>query len=748
MTSLCHRSPAILTRHAVSVGTTIIRDTDGIAHVRAGDESGAFRGQGFAAAQDRLWQMEFDRRKAAGRLGEVVGPSAVAADRYHLRLGIARAAQADHERLSDRTKAMFAAYARGVNEAIATINPLPPEFGLLDAPPPAEWEPWHSIAVFKVRHLWMGTAEVKLWRSAVASVLGPTMAARLWPSLPGVHIDPDVVEEVATMGLDSAVAETARVLADLEALGVGGAASNNFVLAGDRTQTGMPIMAGDPHRAIDLPNVYWQNHVTWTGNDATDVIGLSFPGVPGFPHFGHNADVAWSITHGMADDQDLFVERFGADDPIVERRTEMIPVAGGDDVSVECLTTANGPIVAGGPSAGVGIAMRWTATAAPDATYECLLPQMSARSVNDVDAAFEQWVVPCNNVLVADRAGDIAYRFRGRLARRPDANGWTIVDGSDASNAWTGFVDDSELLRLQNPACGFLLTANNPIGNGPYVSHDWAHPARANRLTELLSSGDAWTTEDARAVLGDTHSAVAASFARRIASLTVHTAVEIAAQQALGSWNHHMDASSGPAVIYATTRAELVRLLSERFELHRAPAVDGIGYTLGQATRAMHIRAGFLIDDDGLVTDDLLGSAFRSAIHTLAQQLGGDVAAWRWGALHTAGFHHPLAALRPDLTSSLPRPAPVELGGDNESIWAAGTVPPSMRSVTGPVARYVFDIANWDRSGWVVPHGVHGNPASPHHDDQLGRWAALELSPMRFSAAAVDAAAESTIVLS
>ena len=726
------------------MATTIIRDSDGIAHVRADDEAGAFRGQGFAAAQDRLWQMEFDRRKALGRLSEVVGPSAVGADRYHLRLGIARAAQDDYSRLSARTVAMFEAYASGVDEAVSGLDALPPEFGLLDAPPPAPWEPWHSIAVFKVRHLWMGTAEVKLWRSAVASVVGPTMAARLWPSVPGVHIDPDVVEEISTMGLDSAVAETAAVLADLEVLGSAGAASNNFVIHGSRTTTGLPLMAGDPHRAIDLPNVYWQNHLTWPDSD---VIGLSFPGVPGFPHFGHNAEVAWSITHGMADDQDLFLERFGDADRVVARRLESIPVAGGDDVEVECLETANGPIVAGGPEAGVGIAMRWTATAAPDTTYECLLPQMLATSVDELDRAFEGWVVPCNNVLIADRSGDIGYRFRGRLAVRGDANGWTIVDGADPSTAWTGFVDDADLWRIRNPDRGFLLTANNPIGDGPYVSHDWAHPARANRLTSLLGERSTWSGDDALATLGDTHSAVAASFARRVAALTVRSSPERSAQDLLADWDHHMDASSGAAVVYATTRAELVRLLSERLRVHEAPCVDGFGFTLGQAVRAVHLRVGFLIEDDDLVDDDLLGAAFRSAVHTLTQQLGGDVSAWRWGALHTAGFHHPLAALRPDLRGDLSRPASVELGGDNECVWAAGTLPPSMKSITSPVARYVFDVADWDRSGWIVPHGVHGDPTDPHHADQLDRWAAVELAPMRYSEALVDRVTESTTEL-
>ena len=201
-----------------------------------------------------------------------------------------------------------------------------------------------------------------------------------------------------------------------------------------------------------------------------------------------------------------------------------------------------------------------------------------------------------------------------------------------------------------------------------------------------------------------------------------------------------MDASSAAAVVYGATRAELVRLLSERLGVHRAPVVDGFGFTLAQAVRAVHLRVGFLVDDDDLVDDDLLGSAFRSAVHALSHQLGGDVSSWRWGTLHTAGFHHPLAVLRPDLASSLARPDAVELGGDNECIWAAGTAPPSLRSVTSPVARYVFDVADWDRSGWIVPHGVHGDPTDPHHADQLDRWASVELAPMRFSSAVVDAA--------
>lgn len=733
----------------------IVRDVDGIAHVRAADLAGAFRGQGHAATKDRLWQMEFDRRKALGRLAEIIGPAAASSDRHHRRLGLARFAASQHDGLHARTREMLAAYADGVNEALRGLDALPPELDLLDAPPPEPWEPWHSIAVFEVRHLWMGTAEIKLWRTALADTIGPEATARLWPTLDGVTIDAASAAARADAERADVLGDAARLFAELGGGDGGGGGSNNLVLAGTRTATGRPIMAGDPHRAVDVPNVYWQNHVTWPDGD---VIGLSFPGVPGFPHFGHNTEVAWSITHGMADDQDLFVERLrrraggveyrrGADWQEAEVRTEHIAVAGGPTETVECVTTGNGPVVAGDPTTGIGLVMRWTATAGPDTTYDCLLPQMTARSVDELDRALRDWIVPCNNVLLADTGGSIRYRFRGRLAIRGAANRWGVVDGTDHSSAWTGFVADDALRRVPDPDRGYLVTANNPIGDGPYVSHDWAHPARADRLDALLGAGDGWTAADVLGVLGDTHSVVAERLATRLVHVAAHTDVERAAADALISWDHRMDAASAAAAVYAATRSELVMLLADRLGSGDVGAVGDVGYTAAQRARALQLRVGFVVDDADVVPDDLVTDAFRRGVARLVDQLGDDVETWRWGELHRAGFHHPLALLRPDLAGRLTMPDAVPLGGDNECVWASGSIPPSLRATTGPVARYVMDVGDWDASGWIVPHGVHGDPRSPHFTDQLDDWADVGLRPMRFSAAVVDVATASVLDL-
>lgn len=739
--------------------TTIVRDVDGVAHVRAGNAADAFRGQGYAAAVDRLWQMEFDRRRAAGTLAALIGPAGVASDILHRRVGIGRAAAVSLAALGDTARQALEAYAAGVNAAVSSgAVETPVELQALghglDAVGP--WLPVDSIGLYQVRHLLMGTYEVKLWRSGLVANIGAAAVAALWPDRIGPTMVPSDGDHACVPG--AVLDDLARIGDAITAVSAASdtAASNNLALAPSRTTTGAPILAGDPHRAIDLPNVYWQNHIRCPD---FDVIGLSFAGVPGFPHFGHNASLAWCITHGMADDQDLFVERLRRTDDGVEVlgpdgwgpaavRHETITVAGAPSETIEVVETAHGPIIAGGADLGVGLALAWTATAAPDTTFDALVPMLTATTVAELDRACAPWVLPCNNVLAADRDGSIMYRFRGRLARRPAANGWTVVAGWTADGDWDGFVPDAELTRVTDPDRGFLVTANNPIAvDGPYVSMDFAHPARASRLTARLAADDRWDIEAVGALLGDTHSAVAARFAARLGAVPATSAIERAAQSLLRAWDHRMDADSAAAAVYATCRSELVRLVAHDIGLLR----DGLGPiegpSLKERFRLINTRLATVIDDGAIVADATVADALRLGVRAVQAACGPAPAAWRWGALHRAGFEHPLLLLRPDLADRIPVPPPVELGGDNECVWASGVAPPALTGTAGPVARYVFDLADWDNSRWVVPHGVSGDPRADHHLDQLDDWAHVQYRPMRYTDEAIDAATESTIEL-
>jgi len=245
-----------------------------------------------------------------------------------------------------------------------------------------------------------------------------------------------------------------------------------------------------------------------------EAIGLSFAGVPGFPHFGHNERVAWCITHGMADDQDLFVERLGARElAAADRRTETVSVRGAAPAHVEILTTTRGPVVLGGTHAGVGIALRWATLAEPDPTFDCFLPML--------DAAMRDWVMPCNNLISADVAGSIRYRFRGRVAVRAAANRWTPVPGESLAHAWRGYVAFEDMPHVADPPSGMLAAANDrpAVEGAPYLGVDFSGPTRVRRIRARLESLRAATVDDMCAIHADDLSLVAPLFVRALDAL-------------------------------------------------------------------------------------------------------------------------------------------------------------------------------------------------------------------------------------
>ena len=270
-------------------GVRVYRDRYGVPHVQASTTHDAFFGQGFATAQDRMWHMECDRRWAYGTWAEIVGESGVEQDRTMRKFLLADSARRDYEAANDETRAMFDAYAQGVNAFISTTESLPIEFTLLDTAP-ERWRPEDCIAVFKARHVLMGHLEAKLWRARTVAVLGAERAAAILPQFrkgellivpPGVDYDGDGYDVLSAY---RSGAEHVDWMAD------GNTGSNNWAVHGTRTVSGKPLLAGDPHRPLDTPGVYYQNHIACPEFDA---IGLSFPGCPSFPHFGHNERVAW-----------------------------------------------------------------------------------------------------------------------------------------------------------------------------------------------------------------------------------------------------------------------------------------------------------------------------------------------------------------------------------------------------------------------------------------------------------------------
>ncbi|MFT4235168.1 MAG: penicillin acylase family protein, partial [Microbacterium sp.] len=370
----------------------LYRDEWGIPHVWGTDEDDVAYLQGMAAARDRAWQIEWHRLRAEGRTAAVIGPSGLVFDRFARRAGIDRVARRCFERLDDRTQAWVSRYVDGVNAGLPDGAAGVHEFESLGLAP-GTWQPWTPLSVFSVQQLLFGGFGYKLWREHVAATLG--------------------FEAVAL--LDSEIADASG--------------SNAWAVTGERTASGLPIIAGDPHRAAEFPGVYQQVHLACPG---FDVIGLTFPGVPGVQHFGHAGDVAWGITNAMADYQDLFVEQLtrsgsevlarGADgaEPVAVRH-EVISVSGGEPETLEVLETARGPVIIDEPD-GRAYSLRTPAMVESDLGFAALLPLLHSRTSEDVVAAWRAWVEPVNSGLVADRSGDVRHVVMGRVPLRAARN--------------------------------------------------------------------------------------------------------------------------------------------------------------------------------------------------------------------------------------------------------------------------------------------------------------------------------------
>ncbi|NUR59678.1 MAG: penicillin acylase family protein [Catenulispora sp.] len=695
------------------------RDQHGIPHVRAASPEEAFQAQGRVAALDRGPQMEFVRRRALGTWAEVVGSRAVADDTFVRRVGLAAAARRSYAALGAPAQAVLTAYAAGVNAVLADRlrdDDLPAA--------PAPWEPWHCVAVYLGRHVGMGSMAHKLFRTALlpSAPDGVVWRVRSNAREELMVVPTGTVRRVDREGPPPGHGERVRAwlngLAEVETVAAAAdpaAGSNNWVVSGAHTASGRPLLAGDPHRPFETPGPYWQNHVSC---DAFDAIGLSFPGVPAFPHFGHTAHVAWGITHGMADDQDLFVENLDT----LQAHTELIAVRGADPVEITVHTGAHGGVVVQDAAANTGLALRWTGIAEPDRTLDCLLPMLTAASVAEFDDVMRGWSVPVDHLMTADVHGAVGYRLRGRVPHRHEANSWTAVPGWEPEYAWTGWVPFDAMPAARDPEEGLLVSANNrPTADPePYIAHDFAGPARATRILELLRAAVAGGQALDRAAMQRIHADVTSLTAREFVASLEHVPADEGSRRAellelLRGWDGRMDLGSVAATVYTETRRELLATAP----LPEAGSSHAQLLTHQQRTGTLWLSFQALLAGarDGDTTifgpwPPAVAAALDRAAERLEADLGPDIADWTWGRLHKCRFH----ALLPGVPPLPGRPVP----GDNETVRAAGLhgIETTVAS-SGSVARYVFDLGDWNNSAWVVP-------------EQTDEWYAARLVPMLY----------------
>ncbi len=719
----------------IKEGAVVIRDVHGVPHIYADNLHDLYFALGYCQAQDRLFQMDFYRRAARGRLSEIFGKDLLDADRYLVTMGFARTAKKQIESLPPDLREMVEAFSDGINASIEH-NPLPVEFKILGYRP-ERWTAEDSQAIGNLISFqlagWAYKNEILNW--LVLTKLGPERAAEFLPFIPKETV---FITARAQPGIDGPKIsdESARVLSFFINREL---ASNNWVVSGKKSETGGPILCEDSHESgPEMPTQWHLAHLVGPG---IDVAGAMFPGAPIFV-FGHNDRIAWGVTNFTLDTQDLYLEKinpenenqvmYGGKWVDIETITEKIPVKGDDGVTDEEITvrlTPHGPII-NGVEAGLGetpVSLRAQGFE-PWPLLEAFYRLNTAKNWDEFTGALSIYAAGPQHFVYADIDGTIGYVGAGKCPIRTNSTGLLPKPGWDGKSEWRGYYPFESMPIMKNPEKGYIGTANNPpiSGKSPISLSDyWESPWRAARIEELLASKGRLGTKDMKEMQLDVKSGLAA----RVAPIFVETLRRNATDKlapyidALAAWDYRSSPSSAGAAIFETTFNEL---LIESFS-------DELGGDLfsrfmddkSVATNTLYRlvtddRTSLLFDNTATekreTFDDTLMKAFGSAIVSLSEAQGADPTVWLWGAVHTVEFSHvfgQVKILRPFFNYG-PFPFP----GSDQSLNRGGynKNKPYAVDITASI-RYIVDMADLNASLVVLSTGQCQSLTSPHRED-------------------------------
>lgn len=753
----------------------ILRDEWGVPHIYAANQDDLFFAQGYVHAQDRLWQMEMNRRLCYGTLSELFGPIALDTDRMLRTLGFGRAAANDLKLLDDDARHILDAYSRGVNAFITqNANRLPPEFLLLGCKP-APWQPLDTIVWAKYMGWGLSANwDMELLRAAFIGKLGEEKAAQLEPEQ--VPDNPTILPPAVFRQIAKTMLEQFRAMKPfLPIVGLRGA-SNNWVVDGTKTTTGKPLLANDPHLPILLPGIWYEVHLVAPDFEAT---GVSFPGAPGIV-IGHNREIAWGFTNAFPDVQDLYVEKpnpanprefefCGRWEPATIVREE-IRVKGRAEPHVEeILITRHGPIIShivpladGAPP----IALRWVGHE-PSRLISALMKMNRAQNWNEFTEALRDWTLPSQNMVYADRAGNIGYYQPGLIPIRAKGMGLLPVPGWTGEYEWVGWIPHEELPHAFNPTQHFIASANNQVVGSDYrhfLALDYSNGYRAARITALLTEKEKLTPDDFARMHLDFYCAPAKKFIAHLRELKPRNEFETRALDALRNWDGFLTADSVAGGIYKTMEYFALRRVFADKLGELADYYIGVGFhpvimpitmyydrslvTLGQLLE--HEQSEWYTDaatGKPRTRAEILALALSDAIAALRQNYGDDVARWTWGNLHRAHYHHTLGAQKP-LDKIFNRPSR-PIGGDPSTICQVAYVPrvPIQQVHFAPSWRQIIDLADWDNARAMHHPGQSGHPASKHYDDMIDPWLRGEYHALLWSRAQVERHAVAKLML-
>jgi penicillin amidase len=783
------------------------RDKWGIPHIYAANSHDLFMAQGYVHAQDRFWQMDFWRHIGSGRLAEMFGSSQVDTDKYLRTMGWAKIAQQELQLMNAEMKAYLEAYTDGVNAYLAKHqgSALSLEYAVLRLLNPGyqlePWQPLHSLTWGKVMAYDLGrNFQSEIERTILLKTLNLEQVEELFPSYPQdlPVILPELQNrktqeqdkfdkpELIASGIkviSPAIESIRQPMMALEQLigpvGIG-IGSNNWVISGDRTTTGKPILANDPHLGVQIPSIWYEVglHCTRKNSECPyNVTGFSFAGMLGVI-IGHNDRVAWGVTNVGTDVMDLYIEKINPENPNqyevngkwvdMQLRPETIQVAGSQSIIQTVRYTIHGPILSDvspnlrqfPQNQGVevpskyAVALRWTALEPSKLGYA--IPLLNrAQNWQDFREAARNYDVPAQNLVYADVDGNIGYQMPGKLPVRTKGNGRYPVPGWTDEYEWQGYIDFEQLPKSYNPPQGYIATANNLVQSQypDLITTDWVYGYRAKRIVEMISqSTQPISLVDVQSMQGDNQNLNAQTLVPLLEAISFNTPRLQAAQKLLRNWNLQLGMTSSTAALFEVFWKHL---LADTFhdQLPSQYFPDGGDRWYTVVKNIAQQPDSFWWDNRNTPTvedrDQILKQAFAEAVDELERIQGQDPKFWNWGTLHTINFRNAtlgksgVAALE-----ALFNRGGFATAGNGETVnanrWRANK---SFEVTDIPSLRMIVDLGNLDNSVAIHTPGQSGHTFHRHYSDMVNSWRKIEYHPMLWEQQTIGANTQTTLKL-
>ena len=750
-------------------------DRWGVSHLEAQTKQDLFFVQGFNAARDRLWQIDLWRKRGLGLLATDFGPGYLAQDHASRHFLYRGDMHAEWKSYGPDTEEICTAFVSGINAFIALVEsgrfPSPPEFELFKSRPSR----WNAEDVVRIR-------SHALTRNALSEVLRANVLARadartdlLRRSLdPAIEPQFDPCIDPATIpveALDLFKLATATVTFENERLharldqahlwrnvtdlgevvrAAQEEGSNNWVVAGMRTQTGRPILASDPHRSHAVPSLRYLVHLTMPGFNA---IGAGEPIAPGIS-LGHNGKVAFGLTIHGADQEDVYVFQTSPENPAFYRygdgwrafdqTNDIFKVKGYPDQTLRLTHSHNGPVLWTDETLNIAIGMRSVWFEPGTSAYLGSLRSMRAQNVSEFGASLSSWGAPSVNHVCADIEGATGWFTAGLTPMRHNYTGLLPVPGNGLYE-WKGFIPSGNLAHELNPRRGFVATANemNLPADWPHdsmrIGHEWADDSRASRIAEVLNASTNHSVEESCQLQCDVRSVPA----ERICALLKHCVVAdtdaAVGRDLLQGWSYDLAPQSAAAALFEVwwmlhLKPALLLKLSGDPSLRPLLIPGDVTQLLNYLENPdEHFGA-----DPYDARNAMLLSTLSAAIRDCSKRLGANPDGWQWGQLHHAYFQHAATPVRQSSGKTDWDVGPFPLGGSASTVMNTGYRISDFRCITGASVRLVIDVGDWDKSVFVNAPGQSGDPATPHYSDLMPLWARSFYAPLLYTRAAID----------